>query len=410
MIAPEPFLAPRGTPISVFQRLFALSLIGHQVDLLTYHIGDEVDFPGLAIHRIPNIPFVKNVKPGPSWAKLLLDFFVLIKAVSMLIKNDYAVIHSHEEASFFAAFLAKIFRIKHIYDMHSSLPLQLINFRFGNNRLLIWLFGALEKWVLTTCDAVITIGTDLEELVNEINPDANIITIENLPLQNVLQPSGQGSVEQARRQLALDSKSIVLYTGTLESYQGLDLLLDSAQIVNQRFSNVLFLLVGGSQSQVDYWKDVVAKKELADTIILTGSVSLAEAIGYLELCDVLVSPRLDGTSIPLKLYTYLSSGKPLVATRTAGHTQILNDDLAILTAPAKDEFAKGILELLLHPQRGSSLGRQAQLFMKEHYKVEYYVDALEGTYRSLNANCITEHEEPIPSGIDTDMRVPDIDV
>ncbi|UCG25849.1 MAG: hypothetical protein JSW55_07630, partial [Chloroflexota bacterium] len=74
MIAPEPFLVPRGTPISVYQRLFALSSIGHQVDLLTYHIGDEVDFPGLAIHRIPNIPFVKNVKPGPSWAKLFLDF------------------------------------------------------------------------------------------------------------------------------------------------------------------------------------------------------------------------------------------------------------------------------------------------------------------------------------------------
>ncbi|UCG25917.1 MAG: glycosyltransferase family 4 protein, partial [Chloroflexota bacterium] len=376
------------------------------VDLLTYHVGDEVDFPGLAIHRIPSIPFVTNVKPGPSWAKLLLDFFVLIKAVLMLLRNDYEVIHSHEEASFFAAFLARIFRVRHVYDMHSSLPLQLINFRFGNIRPLIWLFQLLEKRVLTTCDAVITIGADLEDLVRRINPGANVITIENLPLQNIVQAPGSGSVEQVSNQLALDSKSVVLYTGNLASYQGLDLLVDSAQIVNQHLSNVLFLLVGGNQSQVNYWREVVAERELADTVLLTGTVPLDEAISYLELCDILVSPRLDGTSIPLKLYTYLSSGKPVVATRTDGHTQILNDDLAVLTEPAKDEFAEGILELLQHPQRGSNLGKRAQVFMKEHYRFDTYVDALEGTYRSLNASHDSEHEEPFPAGVDTDITVP----
>jgi glycosyltransferase involved in cell wall biosynthesis len=169
---------------------------------------------------------------------------------------------------------------------------------------------------------------------------------------------------------------------------------------------VLFLLVGGTQSQVNYWKEVIAERKLADSVYFTGSVSLGEALCYLDLANVLVSPRLDGTSIPLKLYTYLYSGKPLVATRTAGHTQILNDDLAILTAPTKDHFAEGILELLRHPQRGSSMGKRAQIFMKEHYNVDNYVDALSRAYQSFSAFRNTEHETRLPAGTDTDTIVP----
>jgi glycosyltransferase involved in cell wall biosynthesis len=246
----------------------------------------------------------------------------------------------------------------------------------------------------------------LERWVRKINPSANVVTIENLPLQNMLQPPEPRSAGQISRQLSLNGASIVLFTGTFESYQGLDLLVDSAQIVSQQYSNVLFLLVGGSQSQVNYWKGVVAEKELADRVIFTGSVPLGEALGYLELAEVLVSPRLDGTSIPLKLYTYLHSGKPLVATRTEGHTQILNDDLAVLTAPTKNDFAEGILEILRHPQRGNSMGKRAQIFIKEYYSFDRYVDALGGVYQSLNAFRGTEHETRLPSGTDTDTIAP----
>jgi len=44
-IAPEPFLEPRGTPISMYHRVLGLTRLGHQVDLLTYHLGDSVELP-----------------------------------------------------------------------------------------------------------------------------------------------------------------------------------------------------------------------------------------------------------------------------------------------------------------------------------------------------------------------------
>ena len=53
--------------------------------------------------------------------------------------------------------LAAALRVPHLYDMHSSLPQQLLNFEFTNNRIVVWLFRALERWTLHTADAVITI-------------------------------------------------------------------------------------------------------------------------------------------------------------------------------------------------------------------------------------------------------------
>ena len=42
MIVPQPFFQPRGTPLSVLHRLKALSTLGHRVDLVTYHMGEDI--------------------------------------------------------------------------------------------------------------------------------------------------------------------------------------------------------------------------------------------------------------------------------------------------------------------------------------------------------------------------------
>ena len=52
---------------------------------------------------------------------------------------------------------------------------------------------------------------------------------------------------------------------------------------------------------------------------------------FLDAADVLVSPRSSGTNTPLKIYQYLRSGRPIVATRLLTHTQVLDDEVAILT-------------------------------------------------------------------------------
>ena len=62
MLAPEPFFQPRGTPISVYFRLQALADLGHEVDLLTYHLGEDNAFSGVKIFRTPKLFFIRRIK------------------------------------------------------------------------------------------------------------------------------------------------------------------------------------------------------------------------------------------------------------------------------------------------------------------------------------------------------------
>ena len=80
MIAPQPFFQPRGTPFSVLGRLHTLSKLGHNVDLVTYHIGQDVQIPNVTIHRIKKVPFIKNIKIGPSITKIPVDILLFFKS------------------------------------------------------------------------------------------------------------------------------------------------------------------------------------------------------------------------------------------------------------------------------------------------------------------------------------------
>jgi hypothetical protein len=66
--------------------------------------------------------------------------------------------------------------------MHSCLPLQLASTPRWNFWPFVKLFEMLEKWVIHTCDVVITIGVDLEERVMATNPEAKTVLIQNLPV------------------------------------------------------------------------------------------------------------------------------------------------------------------------------------------------------------------------------------
>ena len=368
MIAPEPFLEPRGTPISVYQRLHALSALGHQVDLLTYHVGKDVNLPGVTIHRIPKISFIKAVKPGPSWTKIILDILLILKAIPMLKIKQYDIIHSHEEAVFFSVILSAMSGTSHLYDMHSSLSQQLKIFDFWGNWLFVKLFEALENWAINRCDAVITIGSDLEERIRDINPVAKHYRLENLAVQTVINHSSKMPVATLRERLGLNGKTTIVYTGNLETHQGIKLLIESAEVVKEHCSNVLFLLVGGQPQQIEYWQNEAKQRGLEDDFIrFVGTVPMDEVLTYLEMAEILVSPRAEGLSVPLKIYSYLHSGKPMVATRLEAHTQVLNDDIALLVTPTKEGLAEGILKLVHAPNLRQRLGQQAQQLARERY-------------------------------------------
>jgi glycosyltransferase involved in cell wall biosynthesis len=383
MIAPEPFFEPRGTPFSEFHRIRALTALGHEVDLVTYPFGQDVAMTGLRVFRSLRPPFVHGVKIGPSFAKLPLDALLTLTSIRRALSGQYDAIHSHEEGGLIGAVLAALMRVPHLYDMHSSLPQQLTNFAFSRSGFIRRVFLAIERFMIRRSRVVIVICPSLEDTVRAIEPHAQTVLIENAPgsAEDVATPAQAAAL---RRSLGLDPAApVVLYTGTFEAYQGLDMLFDAMTIVQRTNAGARLVLAGGKPDQVERARAQARAAGIDAVTVFAGERPASEIPAYLLAADALVSPRSRGTNTPLKIYQYLRSGKPIVATRLLTHTQVLSDETAILTAATPQAFADGIVAALSDPDRAAAIGRRARELAETKYSYEAYVERTRQAYDAL---------------------------
>jgi glycosyltransferase involved in cell wall biosynthesis len=382
MIAPEPFFEARGTPFSEYHRIRALAELGHTVDLVTYPFGRDVSLAGLRLHRSWRPPFVTRVRVGPSLAKVPLDFLLALKALHVGLKWRFDYVHSHEEGGAIGLVLAWLLRVPHLYDMHSSLPEQLSNFQFSRSRLLLRMFRALERRMVARSASVIVICRHLEEVARAIAPGGHVVLIENAP--GSTDTSSSASIEDARARVGVpDGVPLALYTGTFEAYQGLDLLFAAMKTVLDDVPDARLLLAGGKPEQVAQARRAAEQQGIGASTVFAGELPAEEIPAYLRAADVLVSPRSRGKNTPLKIYQYLRSGKPIVATNLLTHTQVLDPTVAELTDPTPEAFGAGIVRVLRDPAHAAALGRSAREMADTRYTYQAYVDRTRDALRPI---------------------------
>jgi glycosyltransferase involved in cell wall biosynthesis len=383
MLAPEPFFEPRGTPFSEYHRIKALGELGHHVDLVTYPIGRDVELQGLRIFRSVRPPFVRSVGIGPSFTKLVLDGFMLATILRRVQAERYDAIHSHEEMGLVGVWLAKWLRIPHLYDMHSSLPQQLSNFTYSKSGLLHRLFTWAEGQMVHKSHVVITICQELQDTVSDMGAGERSLLIENVMGGDVDEPPSQSAAGvRAAWGIAPDAP-LALYTGTFEPYQGVGVLIEAAAIVAARRPDARVLIVGGEPSQVEAAKMQARAVGAASVVIFTGQQPAKDIPEFVEAADLLVSPRIRGTNTPLKIYSYLRSGKPIVATNLLTHTQVLTPEIAALVDPKPEPIAGAMLQLIESPAARRRLAAAAQLVAQEKYSRASYLRRTAQAYARL---------------------------
>ena len=381
MLAPEPFFEPRGTPFSEYHRIKALGELGYAVDLVTYPFGRDVALPNLRIVRCLRPPFVRGVRIGPSVIKILLDGMLTLTALRLAISHRYHAIHSHEEAGILGLWLAKRLGIPHLYDMHSSLPQQLVNFGYTRSALIRQVFERIETALIDKSRVIITICPDLQKTAVTRGAGARAFLIENV-MGGDVDVATLVPAHEMRARYGLNAKQpVVLYTGTFEAYQGLDMLMEAAVVLGRTHPDARVLMVGGTAPQVQR-----AREQAAGTgspLVFTGQRSPQEIPSFVAACDVLVSPRISGTNTPLKIYSYLRSGRPIVATDLPTHTQVLSAANALLVPPDASALAAGMARLIDCPEERARLAESARILAASHYSPESYVSRTATAYECL---------------------------
>ncbi|MFA6254125.1 MAG: glycosyltransferase family 4 protein [Candidatus Paceibacterota bacterium] len=163
-----------------------------------------------------------------------------------------------------------------------------------------------------------------------------------------------------RRLLGLPPKiPIVMYVGSfgLYDWKGIDVLLESVKFLSPE---IVFVLVGGSAIEIARLKE----KYSASNIVFKERVNHKLVPFYLKSADVLVLPNKSGNitseryTSPLKLFEYLASGVPVVASDLPSIREVLNEGNSILVKPNNaSDLAQGISRLLGDPDLSQGLSR-----------------------------------------------------
>lgn len=383
LLAPQPFYQERGTPIAVHLLVKALNDQGHYVDLLVFPEGKDKKYKNANIHRVSSPIKVSGVKPGFSLKKLYLDFCMVFSTISMLRKKKYDVVHAVEESALFCLLLKPFFKFKMVCDIDSSMTTQLID-KFSFLRFVEKPLRYIEDLPAKHAEAVVPMCDALADHIKEYR-DSGIYVLKDIDLSDLEKEEEsdaqqKAEVEDVRKYFDKPDDPLLMYIGNLESYQGIDLLLDSFAEAKKQDAQANLVIIGGELKDINKYQEKCNQLNIQDNAKLLGKRPVGALNAYMSQASYLVSPRLQGVNTPMKVFSYMGSGVPVLATRQSTHTQVMDDSTAILAEPTVDSFSAAIVNVSRAPDAYLSVAQKAQLFIQEQHSYVAFCETVESLY------------------------------
>ncbi|MCC5847019.1 MAG: glycosyltransferase [Verrucomicrobia bacterium] len=379
-LSPQPFFQWRGSPIRVRYNLMALSDLGYEVDLITFPFGEDVEIPGVTLHRVSGYKGVKSLSIGPSFWKLMFDFKLYLLGRKLMKSQTYAVVHGVEDAGFFGSFLARKHKTKLIYEKHSDPG----SYKGKNAlvNLVMWLYAKVENFTIRRADAVIATGAGLEAQVRGISAETPCAHICDIP--SSLREADAEATRKLREELQADPEEVLAtYVGSFATYQGIDLLFAAIPEAVRTAPKLQFCIIGGTDAEIAERRELLTREGVAESVRFLGKVNPDALPDYLAASDILLSPRISGNNTPLKLLDYLKAGGAIVATDLEANRLILNEETAVFAAPNAKAFAEAIATLALNPEPRASLAAKGRHLIDETYNFGNYTRQLKAVYTPL---------------------------
>ncbi len=271
---------------------------------------------------------------------------IILVATALSTKSD--VIYSRDEL---LIYILSFFKKKLFFEAHKFSKLKMFMYR-----------RFLRKNL-----KIITISELLSEDFKKVGfRGVNIIVAPDGVDKDFLEKQEKNplSIDSARKILALSlNKKIAVYSGSLYRWKGVYTVADVAKRLNE----VLFIFVGGDKrGDEDDFRYYIKKNNITN-IKITGYIRSEEVVKtYLASADVLILPNTaeDKTSekytSPLKLFLYMASQRPIVASDLPSLREILNQKNSILVeADSAEALSEGIKKILDNSELSDQISKVA---------------------------------------------------
>lgn len=308
--------------------------------------GIKNKFP---IKKIPVIEFFS--KKGTIYFYLESISFIIMTFLFLLKEKNSSIVYARDES---VQFLNIFTRKKMFWEAHIELKSSFLkNIRLKKISGIISISDSFKKFIVKNYAVapekifVAHDAVDLEEF-NNFLPKNKARELLNMP----------------------QDKKIVIYIGGIMKKKGIFVLLDAAAMMRD---DCLFEIVGWFiHDESDKAKKYAVERKI-NNVVFKGYAPRNEIANYLSAADALVIPNsnlYEETRLftsPMKLFEYMSSGRPIVASATPTILEILNERNAVLVEPDNPEaLKKGLLKVFRDKNLAEALAENSKRDVQNH--------------------------------------------
>jgi glycosyltransferase involved in cell wall biosynthesis len=230
-----------------------------------------------------------------------------------------------------------------------------------------------------------------DSLIEQGMPADKTVWMHNGFSPSFLQRQPQEAQDWRDQLLKSPEQPLVLYSGALHSFKGIDVLIHAAKAL----PDVQFVLTGGTPEQVQHYEQKARDLQVSNVKLLGWVHPRSRLISLFQAADVLAHPHCSGHSAdftnPVKFFQYLAAGTPIAATDITPLRDFQQSQLAIAWCPPDDpsQFADCVRRTLTaYPRRPEGYGSNldfAQQFTWEN-RIDRILSHVDEALRPPRAN------------------------
>lgn len=282
--------------------------------------------------------------------------------------------------------LARHFGVPFVFEIRDVWPDTLVNVGALRNPLVIWWMRRMARRLYAAAEHIVALSPGMKAgIVAAGEAPERITVIPNSSDIDLFRPDLDGSAERAR--LGLGDAFAAVYFGAMGRANGLEYVIDAAQVLQQRGRGGIKLVLHGDGGRRAALEAMVRERGLDNVVFSNPVRDKAEVARIVAGCDACLTiyacTDVEQAWSPNKMFDALAAGKPVLINVAGwlGETIERNDCGRSVDPHAPDKLADALMELADDPQRRARQAANARALAEREFSRDRLADQLESILR-----------------------------